>query len=205
MAATCVGTKALGPGLRSVVWVQGCPFSCPGCIAPEWVPIRTGRLVDPDVLASELLADDAVTGLTISGGEPMLQAPALAELVRIARRQRDLDVICFTGFTLDRLTRHAEFLDQLDVLIDGQYDETANNGRGLRGSTNQRVHYLTDRLRGHDFTTRERTAEIRVTTTEMLLVGIPPKGMTDALDVAMTRIREACGANIRHSWDKELR
>lgn len=196
MAATCVGTKALGPGLRSVVWVQGCPFSCPGCVAPEWVPIRTERLVDPQTLADELLADDAVTGLTISGGEPMLQAPALAELVRIARKRRkDLDVICFTGYTLDRLTRHAEFLDQLDVLIDGQYEETANDGRGLRGSTNQRVHYLTDQLRDHDFTTRERTAEIRVTTTEMLLVGIPPKGMTDALDVAMTRLRE----------DKELR
>jgi hypothetical protein len=54
------------------VWVQGCPFSCPGCVAPEWIPIRTERLVAPDVLAGELLADDAVTGLTISGGEPML-------------------------------------------------------------------------------------------------------------------------------------
>jgi anaerobic ribonucleoside-triphosphate reductase activating protein len=128
--------------------------------------------------------------------------------LRVARRQRELDVICFTGFTLDRLTRstrYAELLDQVDVLIDGKYDETANDGRGLRGSTNQRVHHLTDRLRGHDFTTRARTAEIRVTTTEMLLVGIPPAGLTDALDVAMTRIREARGANIGHGRDEELR
>lgn len=145
----------------------------------------------PDALAGELLADDAVTGLTISGGEPMLQAPALAELVRAARRNRNVDVICYTGFTLDKLTRsHRELLDQVDVLIDGRYEAAVNDGRGLRGSTNQRVHHLTDRLRGHDFTTRERTAEIRVTTREMMLVGIPPRGMTDALDVAMTRLRD---------------
>jgi len=44
VAETCIGTRALGPGLRSVVWVQGCPFSCAGCIAPDWIPrspIRT--------------------------------------------------------------------------------------------------------------------------------------------------------------------
>jgi anaerobic ribonucleoside-triphosphate reductase activating protein len=193
VADTCVGTRALGPGLRSVVWVQGCPFSCPGCIAPEWIPQRTGRLVTPGVLADELLADDAVTGLTISGGEPMLQAAALAELVQVARQRRSLSVICYTGFTLEQLTRSPRYrplLEHVDVLIDGKYEEDANDGRGLRGSSNQRVHHLTDRLAGHDFTDKERRAEIRVRTTEMMLVGIPPHGMADALDVAMARLRD---------------
>jgi anaerobic ribonucleoside-triphosphate reductase activating protein len=90
IAKTCVGTRALGPGVRSVVWVQGCPFRCQGCIAPEWIPFERAREADPAELASELLADPDVAGLTFSGGEPMRQAAGLARLITIARRQRDL-------------------------------------------------------------------------------------------------------------------
>src|ERR1039457_1910144 len=93
VAETCVGTKALGPGVRSVVWVQGCPLHCHGCIAPDWIPQRQARLVHPDDLAAELLADENVSGLTLSGGEPMLQAIPLTAMVRAARRQRDMNVI----------------------------------------------------------------------------------------------------------------
>ena len=60
VAETCIGTKALGPGIRTVVWVQGCPLRCHGCIAPDWIPQRQARLVDPDELAAELLADQSV-------------------------------------------------------------------------------------------------------------------------------------------------
>lgn len=40
VAEICLGTRALGPGLRSALWVQGCPFRCPGCVAPDWIPDR---------------------------------------------------------------------------------------------------------------------------------------------------------------------
>ncbi len=103
VAETCVGTRALGPGLRSVVWVQGCPLHCPGCVAPNWIPQRVARLAAPGDLAAELLADGAVSGLTLSGGEPMLQAAPLAAMVRIARRARDVSVICYSGHTLQEL------------------------------------------------------------------------------------------------------
>jgi hypothetical protein len=103
VAATCSATHALGPGVRSVVWVQGCPLRCPECLAPEWIPDREARLVSPAALAAELLADERVTGLTISGGEPMAQAAALAQMVRAARAVRELTVICFSGYRLARL------------------------------------------------------------------------------------------------------
>lgn len=103
VAATRVGTRALGPGVRSVVWVQGCPFRCAGCVAPEWIPERPARRADPDRLAAELLADPQVTGFTLSGGEPMSQAAGLARLVRRARLLRDVSVVCFTGYRLERL------------------------------------------------------------------------------------------------------
>lgn len=205
VAATCVGTTALGPGRRSVVWVQGCPFRCAGCLAPDWIPRRPARLVAPAELASELVADPAVSGLTISGGEPMLQATALTEMVQAARAIRDLSVICFTGFTIEQLQSHQsttgvdEFLDEIDVLIDGQYVASADDGLGLRGSANQRVHHLTSRLSacGYDFTGRARAVEIRVTDRDLLLVGVPPPGLTTALDAAVDRVRDTAAYAMR--------
>jgi anaerobic ribonucleoside-triphosphate reductase activating protein len=181
LAATCVGTRALGPGLRSVVWVQGCPFRCRGCIAPDWIPMRPAREVTPAALADELLSDPAVTGLTFSGGEPMMQASELAEVARTARRKRDVSLICFTGYRLATLRSRppapgvAELLEQIDVLIDGLYIESKNDDRGLRGSDNQRVHHLTDRLAAtdHQLTSGPRRSEIRLRDRYALLVGVP--------------------------------
>ncbi|QIS10496.1 4Fe-4S single cluster domain-containing protein [Nocardia arthritidis] len=190
IAATALATNSLGPGRRAVVWVQGCPFSCRGCIAPEWIPFRTQRLVRPGELAAELLRGPAFDGLTLSGGEPMAQAAGLAELVRHVRGEKDVTVVCFTGFTLRRLRRDpplpgvAELLSVVDVLIDGQYVVARNDGRGLRGSTNQRVHRLTDRLRdcGYDFENRPRSAELRIDERAVTLIGVPPPGLLETLD-----------------------
>ncbi|QQM40184.1 4Fe-4S single cluster domain-containing protein [Streptomyces liliifuscus] len=193
VAATHVGTEALGPGVRSVVWVQGCPFRCAGCIAPDWIPDRPARRAEPAELAEELLADPRVTGLTLSGGEPMQQAAGLAELVGRARSTRDVSVICFTGHRLERLrtrpptTGVPELLAAVDVLIDGVYVAALDDGRGLRGSSNQRIHHLTGRLAncGYDFAGRPRTAEIAVDGPQALLIGVPPTGLLDVFDTAV--------------------
>ncbi|MWA02805.1 4Fe-4S cluster-binding domain-containing protein [Actinomadura sp. LD22] len=184
VAETCVGTRALGPGLRSVVWVQGCPFQCRGCLAPDWIPFREARRVAPDDLADELLADPDVTGLTLSGGEPMAQAAGLADLVRAARARRELSVLCFTGFRRSELTGRPDaeaLLAEVDVLIDGRYVRSRNDDRGLRGSANQRVHHLTDRLAGaaEELAAGPRRAEVRVRGGEALLVGVPPRALSE--------------------------
>ncbi|WP_030605876.1 4Fe-4S single cluster domain-containing protein [Streptomyces fulvoviolaceus] len=197
VAATHVGTRALGPGVRSVVWVQGCPFHCAGCVAPEWIPDRPARQAGPGELAAELLADPRVTGLTLSGGEPMQQATGLAALVRQVREVRDVSVICFTGHRLERLMARPpsagvpDLLAVVDVLIDGVYVAGLNDGRGLRGSTNQRVHHLTRRLAhsGYDFAHRARDAEIVVNGPETLLVGVAPKGFPAVFDTAVDTVR----------------
>jgi anaerobic ribonucleoside-triphosphate reductase activating protein len=197
VAAMCSSTKALGPGLRAVVWVQGCFFRCPGCIAPGWIPIQPARLVRVDDFIEELLGNPAVTGLTFSGGEPMLQAAGLARLARQARARRDLNILCFTGFSLSHLRRTPpgpgvmDLLDQVDVLIDGPYIEQLNDNRGLRGSSNQRIHYLTERLTGFDFEQEPRKAEIQIIEHETMLVGIPPRQLGNvihqAFDLAISR------------------
>jgi anaerobic ribonucleoside-triphosphate reductase activating protein len=197
VAASHVGTDALGPGVRSVVWVQGCPFHCAGCISPDWIPDRPARNVQPAELAAELLADPRVSGLTLSGGEPMGQAAGLAELVRAARETRDVSVICFTGHRLERLRVRPPspgvpaLLAAVDVLVDGLYVAALNDGRGLRGSSNQRIHHLTSRLAdcGYDFGLGPRTAEIAVSGPEALLIGVPPKGLLNAFDTAVDAVR----------------
>ncbi|MBO2454412.1 radical SAM protein [Actinomadura barringtoniae] len=182
VAETCGATRALGPGLRAVVWVQGCPFHCRGCIAPDWIPDRPARHVDVADLADELLTDPDVEGFTFSGGEPMEQAPALAALIRTARERRALSLICFTGYKLEELSAEPEakaLLSEVDVLIDGRYVETKNDDRGLRGSSNQRIHHLSGRLQdtGFHFDDGPRRAEIRLRGDEALMVGVPPRAV----------------------------
>ncbi|MFE7622979.1 4Fe-4S single cluster domain-containing protein [Streptomyces sp. NPDC057509] len=205
VAATRVGTEALGPGVRSALWVQGCPFSCAGCMAPDWIPFRPARQAEPGDLARELLADPRVTGLTFSGGEPMAQAAGLAEVARRAREIRDVSVICFTGHRLERLRSRppgpgvAALLAAVDVLIDGVYVAALDDGRGLRGSSNQRVHHLTGRLAGsgYDFAHRARSAEIAVNGPEALLIGVPPRGLLDAFDQAVDAVRTTTPTRVR--------
>lgn len=191
VAEICTGTRSLGPGLRSAVWVQGCPFHCADCIAPDWIPSDgPARVMTPASVADVLLADPGVTGFTFSGGEPMAQATGLAEVIREARTKRDLTLICFTGYRLSELTRRppgpgvADLLDQTDVLIDGRYVAPRNDGRGMRGSDNQRVHLLTGRL-AHDAGELQggpRRAEIRLRAGSALLVGVPDRAVAAAFD-----------------------
>lgn len=191
VAEICVGTRALGPGLRSAVWVQGCPFRCRGCIAPDWIPQRPARNVPPDELAAELLVDPGVTGLTFSGGEPMAQAASLAAVIRAARQARDVTLICFTGYRLAELRRQppdpgvAALLAEADVLIDGRYVAGRNDNRGLRGSDNQRVHMLTSRLASsyEDLADGPRRTEIRLRSRSAVFVGVPDRGVAGAFRV----------------------
>jgi len=191
VAAVCQSTVALGPGLRAVLWVQGCSFHCPGCIAPDWIPIRPARLVRPEEIVEELLADPAVTGLTLSGGEPFLQAAGLARVAALARQKRDLNIICFSGFQKSFLEQSppgpgvADLLGLIDVLIDGPYIARLNDNQGLRGSRNQRIHYLSGRLSGHDLDQVDRKAEIRLGDGQALLVGVPPRRLGDAFNQAV--------------------
>lgn len=195
VAAVSLNTHALGPGVRAAVWVQGCIIHCPGCIAPDWIPVRPAHLVDPDLLAQELMSDPAITGLTLSGGEPMLQAAALARLVYQARQLRDIDVICFSGFRLQTLIQNPPspgvegLLQSIDVLIDGPYLEPKNDNQGLRGSSNQHIHYFSDRLRSFNFDQASRKVEIEVFDGQAFMIGIPTRSLHFAFTKAVDQAR----------------
>ena len=115
-----------GPGCRAVVWVQGCWRECPDCFNPASWSLAVNQLVSVEELAERILSEPANQGVTFSGGEPFLQAPALAALAKQVKAA-GLNVMSFTGYTLAELRSPSapegaeDLLDQLDILIDGPY------------------------------------------------------------------------------------
>lgn len=204
VAAISLSTHSLGPGVRAAVWVQGCTIHCPNCIAPDWIPVKPAHLVDPELLAQELLRNPTVTGLTISGGEPMLQASGLAKLVHHARKLREINVICFSGFRLQNLVKNpihpgvGDLLRQIDVLIDGPYIDRQNDNQGMRGSANQQIHFFSSRLAGYDFDRTRRKVEIDVQDGHAFMVGIPTQNLHLAFNKAIEQARIQPARIIHH-------
>jgi anaerobic ribonucleoside-triphosphate reductase activating protein len=172
-------TKLLGPGCRAVIWVSGCELRCRGCIAPETHPHAGGEIA-VDTLA-DWIAENACAGLTISGGEPMLQAAALSRVIDRARTRRPgLHVMLYTGYRVDWLRRRGadrqrELLDRTDLLIDGPYIERFHAPLRWRGSTNQRLIDLTGRTPGLDEPDEPAGIELELTPGLIVEVtGVPP-------------------------------
>lgn len=131
-----------GPGLRYVVFTQGCPHGCPGCHNPETHDPAGGCEVPVEELIADMRKNPLLDGLTLSGGEPFLQAEDCAKLARAAR-ESGLNVWCYTGWTLEELQGRADaqvLLQEIDVLVDGAYVEAERTfNLPWRGSENQRV------------------------------------------------------------------
>jgi anaerobic ribonucleoside-triphosphate reductase activating protein len=187
IAAIAPQTRALGPGLRAVIWVQGCPLNCKGCIAPTWIPYKPANIMTVDDILAKIKISE-VDGITFSGGEPIEQAEALAELSVRIRQIKDVDLICFTGYQYERLRNSppnpgvTKLLAQIDVLIDGPYVQSKNDSIGLRGSSNQRIIYLTERLRKYMLEFQKRNVEVSIADGEMSLIGIPTPEIKSAMD-----------------------
>ena len=136
------GSRALGPGLRYVIWVQGCPFHCPNCETPEGRSFEPNTIIETDELAKDIISRPDIEGITISGGEPFAQAEALAELLNKVHKHRpELTVISYTGYQYEDLTSDSAkaYKAKLDLLIDGPYIHEQNDNKGIRGSANQRI------------------------------------------------------------------
>ena len=136
-----------GPGSRAVVWLQGCSRECDGCFNPQSWSFEINQLISVNELSEKILANNNNTGVTFSGGEPFWQASALSQ-VAIKVKEAGLNVMSFTGFTLEQLQSEKapiasqELLGKLDILIDGAFVNSlaVNDPNSLVSSTNQKVH-----------------------------------------------------------------
>lgn len=171
-------SRANGPGVRAVVWVQGCALACPGCFNPATHDLRGGELLPVEALTERILAKKApIEGLTISGGEPLHQYRALTRLFEQIHAQTNLSILVFSGYDwqeIRALTHIEAFLAHVDVLIAGRYQAQQRIADGLIGSSNKTIHYLTDRYTPQDLQSVP-TAEIFLSPDgQIRLSGIDP-------------------------------
>lgn len=171
-------SRANGPGLRAVVWVQGCALGCPGCFNPDSHAFDGGERWLVKRLAEQILAQkDRLEGLTISGGEPAHQHRALASLLLLIRQQSNLSVLVFSGYKLEELQRmpgSRVFLQHIDVLIAGRYEASRRVASGLIGSANKAIHFLSDRYTIADLHKVPPAEIILSPEGDILLSGIDP-------------------------------
>lgn len=170
-------SAANGPGERFVIWVQGCPLACEGCWNPDTWAFERRKLREVQELSAEILKTTGIEGVTFTGGEPFMQARALAEVARVVRGA-GLSVFIFTGYELAELTRpeHRALLAVADVVVTGRYvAEQRALDLPWRGSTNQAVHFLTPRYGATDML-RAPKAELQIGADGALTVTGFPEG-----------------------------
>ena len=134
-----------GPGLRFVLFVQGCARNCPGCHNPQTHAFGAGTDMHISELFQRIVANPLLTGVTFSGGDPMYQAGPLAELAERLRAHGGYDITVFTGDTFEGLLHRGtpaqlRLLRAADILIDGPFVQAKRDRLLLfRGSGNQRI------------------------------------------------------------------
>ena len=144
LAGFTTGSIVDGPGVRVTVFCQGCPLRCPGCHNPSTHAVDGGREVGVGELVDVIEHERLASGLTLSGGEPTVQAADCAVLARAARG-RGWSVWCYSGYTWQVLVRRAardpglaELLLLVDVMVAGPYVRARRTlSLPWRGSANQ--------------------------------------------------------------------
>jgi len=127
------GSIVDGPGIRTVLFVQGCKRRCEDCHNPSTWDVDKGIYYNVDEIIKELNKNCLNKKLSISGGEPILQYPAILELVR---KLKDFDIVLYTGFEFEDIPK--EILNYIDYIKVGKFiKEKRTTITPYIGSTNQ--------------------------------------------------------------------
>lgn len=164
LAAFLPHSRANGPGLRSVLWVQGCPLRCEGCFNLDFQPFAGGYELTVVEVIDLLLTQPDTEGVSFSGGEPFAQAAALAEVAE-AVRAAGKGVMIFTGYEAATLRASRNpgaqrLFAAADLLAAGPYRRGQPQRHPLLASTNQELVYLTERYGGVEL--GPRRSEFRI-------------------------------------------
>ena len=150
------GSRANGPGIRNVVWFQGCTIGCPGCFNPQTHAPDGGTVFSTEAVCSHLLDPGApCDGITISGGEPFQQPEGLLELLQMLKAQHTPPVLVFSGYSFEIIQKTPAYsgcLPYIDALICGPYRaDTPPVYTRFCSSGNQELIIRSDRFKPEDF------------------------------------------------------
>ncbi|MBP2644841.1 MAG: NrdG: anaerobic ribonucleoside-triphosphate reductase activating protein [Firmicutes bacterium] len=146
IAGTVKESVVDGPGIRYVIFTQGCPHRCSGCHNPKTHDPAEGLVTTTGELYAEIAAAKLIRGVTFSGGEPFIQPEPLAALAAKIK-ELGLNLVTYSGYTFEELLVMAEdnpaihtLLRHTDLLVDGPFKaEQRDIGLAFRGSRNQRL------------------------------------------------------------------
>ena len=156
-------SRVNGPGVRSVVYFQGCDLGCAGC----WNPAThafVGAERSIDDVATQILGVVGIDGVTFSGGEPMQQASALVTLMSILKAHRpSLSIGMYSGYSERELDASAVWRDvcrHLDFAVLGRFVAAKPSSLPLRTSANQILRLFSGRYHEEDFQPQECEVQI---------------------------------------------
>lgn len=175
-------TESEGPGRRFAIWCQGCLKKCAGCCNVDMQPFVKNKIVsvkDLEELILQAKREYQIEGISLLGGEPLLQAEGLAELTNWCQ-DNEISVVLFTGYTYEEILKTSNvyvhtILKGADIVVDGPFiQELYDTERDWVGSTNQNVIFLTSRyVKGIEYEKQLRSMEFLVSEKEILMNGWP--------------------------------
>lgn len=127
-----------GPGMRYVLFVQGCNHHCKGCHNPQTWNYTRDNLMSADAIIAEIRENPLTSGVTFSGGEPIDQASELEPIAEWCQ-QNNLNVIIYTGYLWENI-KDLPIMKYVDFVVDGEFIQEQRSWEcKFRGSTNQRI------------------------------------------------------------------
>ena len=168
-------SKVNGPGLRFVLWTQGCSKGCSECFNPETWSTSTYKELSP-LQIFELVKNFEVDGVTISGGDPLEQEEELLELLFLLKEIKlPKGIILFSGFSRNEIRENPireKCLSLIDVLIDGRYEKNLKVDFSLRGSSNQEFYFFSHKISRSELVF-DQEIEISCLEGDIMMTGFP--------------------------------
>lgn len=138
---------ANGPGVRASIFVSGCTHNCKNCFNKEAQDFNYGNLYTKEVEDKfmKYVLDDNTKGISILGGEPLMQTmdDSLLNLLKRIKKETNKEIWLWSGYTYEEAIlseKRKEILNYVDVLVDGRFEEENKSLLiKFRGSTNQRI------------------------------------------------------------------
>lgn len=135
-----------GPGIRRVLFSQGCKHNCKGCFNPDTHSKNGGKLIDMKEIIDDINNNSLLRGVTFSGGDPWEQADKFSYIAQKTKKS-GFDIWCYTGYTYEFILENVEkrcgwkqLLNSIDVLIDGKFEQDKYSPNlKYKGSSNQRI------------------------------------------------------------------
>lgn len=167
----------LGVGERVGLWFQGCSIRCKGCMSQYTWDFNKLFEMDIDEVINQIKSF-GVKRLTISGGEPFDQPEQLKYILQQLKKDGFEDILVYTGYEYDELkNKHNDILEYIDVLIAGRFIEGLESEYIWKGSENQEMYILNDKLKDiyEEYKKQKKNRELQIVekNNDIYILGIP--------------------------------